>query len=63
MSKQDTTSSSSLNKIKILEDQIDKLTKSITIVQGGQLSYYKHFDNIIERNVMRDMKLTNINLM
>ena len=41
MSKHDTTSTSLLNKITILEDKIDKLTKSLTIVQGGQLSYDK----------------------
>ena len=49
MSKQDTTSSSLLNKITILEDKIDRLTKSLTIVQGGQLSYDKKMDEIIER--------------
>ena len=51
MSKQDTTSSSLLNKITILEDKIDRLTKSLTIVQGGQLSYDLKNDEIIERKV------------
>ena len=51
MSKQDTTSSSLLNKITILEDKIDKLTQSLTIVQGGQLSYILKIDEITERKV------------
>ena len=51
MSKQNTTSSSLLNKITILEDKIDRLTKSLTIVQGGQLSYDFKNDEIIERKV------------
>ena len=60
MSKQDTTSSSLLNKITILEDKIDRLTKSLTIVQGGQLSYDS--DLIFRRTLLGDFLGVNYDL-